>query len=580
MISRLIDYNHVPEKKKCDISFNLPISFINNRHELNNIVKNDLELIANVDTKSLYSHILSSKLNPSEELLTEWSKYYTTDINYLKDTQELIKSYTSVNVTPLERRLKINNTLDILQELESETGFYEKYKYIDVDLLKPLNKIPIILQYLTIYNLAAPVLSLAIPILMLILPFLILKFQGVRISITTYTEILINLFKNHVLGKIFTQFTNADWDKKVFAIFSIAFYFFNIYQNIRTCITFYKSIYKIKNHLNTINDFNSLAIDSINNIKKYCKNSYKGFIDANDKVKDVLYSFKNEIDQINMKKFNIIHVTKIGNILKCFYDLYDNVEYKAALYYAINLQYYIANIENVQLLLKHKFINCCKFSKKTTNFSNAYFAALINDKPITNTYSLKQNILITGPNAAGKTTMLKTTLFNIILSQQLGIGCYKKANINVYTYIHSYINIPDTSQRDSLFQAEARRCKEILDSLDISLSTERHFCIFDEIYSGTNPSEAIASAASFLTYIADKNIDFMLTTHYITLCNILTSNKKLINKHMEVINNTKNTYKLKDEISLVKGGIKVLEDLGYNTRIIADAKNIINKINI
>ena len=72
----------------------------------------------------------------------------------------------------------------------------------------------------------------------------------------------------------------------------------------------------------------------------------------------------------------------------------------------------------------------------------------------------------------------------------------------------------------------------------------------------------------------------MLTTHYITLCNILTNNKKLINKHMEVINNTKNTYKLKDEISLVKGGIKVLEDLGYNTKIIADAKNIINKINI
>ena len=71
---------------------------------------------------------MSSKLNPSEELLTKWSEYYTTDINYLKDTQELIKSYTPINMTPLERRLKINNTLDILQELESETGFYEKYK--------------------------------------------------------------------------------------------------------------------------------------------------------------------------------------------------------------------------------------------------------------------------------------------------------------------------------------------------------------------------------------------------------------------------------------------------------------------
>ena len=580
MISRLIDYNHVPEKKQCDISFNLPITFIKNRHKLNNIVKNDLELISNADTKSLYSNILSSKLNPSEELLTKWSEYYTTDINYLKDTQELIKTFTPMNITPVERKLHINNTLDILQELESETGFYEKYKYIDVDFLKKLNKIPMVLQHLTIYNLAAPVLSLAIPILMLILPFFILKFQGVGISITTYTQIMIKLFKNHVLGKIFTQFTNAGWDKKVFAIFSVGFYFFNIYQNIRTCSTFYKSIYKIKNHLSVINDFNSLAINSIDNIKKYCKNSYQGFVIANDKVKSILTCFKNEIDKINIKKFSIFHITKIGNILKCFYDLYDNLEYKAALHYAINLQYYIINIENIQTLLKHKYINCCKFSKKTTKFTGAYFAALINNKPITNNYSLKQHMLITGPNAAGKTTMLKTTLFNIILSQQLGIGCYKKASINVYTYIHSYINIPDTSQRDSLFQAEARRCKEILDSLNTSKINERHFCIFDEIYSGTNPSEAIASAASFLTYIANKNIDFLLTTHYITLCNILANNKKLINKHMEVINDKENTYKLKDEISLVKGGIKVLEDLGYNTKIIVDAKNIINQINI
>jgi DNA mismatch repair ATPase MutS len=121
---------------------------------------------------------------------------------------------------------------------------------------------------------------------------------------------------------------------------------------------------------------------------------------------------------------------------------------------------------------------------------------LINEKPITNNCRLDKNILITGPNAAGKTTILKTTLFNIILSQQLGLGCYKTATINVYKYIHSYLNIPDTSQRDSLFQAEARRCKEIVDCLLENNNKDRHFCIFDELYSGTNPSEAVASACS------------------------------------------------------------------------------------
>ena len=162
------------------------------------------------------------------------------------------------------------------------------------------------------------------------------------------------------------------------------------------------------------------------------------------------------------------------------------------------------------------------------------------------------------------------------------MGFYKKARINPYRYIHSYINIPDTSGRDSLFQAEARRCKEILDCIASSnLDTElnlRHFCIFDEIYSGTNPEEAIASAYSFLKYIAKSgNVDFILTTHYISLCKLLDNQPNMVNKQMQITDNN-NTYKLVKNISKLKGGIKVLEQLDYNAEIIADAKAILDKI--
>ena len=276
----------------------------------------------------------------------------------------------------------------------------------------------------------------------------------------------------------------------------------------------------------------------------------------------------------------ITHITKIGNILKCFYELYTNIKYKEALKYSIDLEYYLLNIKNIQDNILNKNLNFCKFTNSITSFSGSYFASLINEKPIKNDYKLDKQILITGPNAAGKTTILKTTLFNIILSQQIGIGCYKSANINIYKYIHSYINIPDTSQRDSLFQAEARRCKEILDSLSNSNSIDRHFCIFDEIYSGTNPSEAIASAYSFLSFIAKyKNLDYILTTHYISLCKLLEKNKNITNKQMKILNNN-STYKLKNGISNIKGGIKVLKELNYDEVIIKGANEIIDKINI
>ena len=58
-------------------------------------------------------------------------------------------------------------------------------------------------------------------------------------------------------------------------------------------------------------------------------------------------------------------------------------------------------------------------------------------------------------------------MINLILSQQIGFGCYdSKTKINAYNSFFSYLNITDTFQRDSLFQAEARRCLDIIQSLN------------------------------------------------------------------------------------------------------------------
>lgn len=195
----------------------------------------------------------------------------------------------------------------------------------------------------------------------------------------------------------------------------------------------------------------------------------------------------------------------------------------------------------------------------------------MNNNPIKNTIKLNKNLIITGPNASGKTTILKSTLINIIFTQQFGCGFYDSAKINPYKYIHCYINIPDTSGRDSLFQAEARRCKEILDIVN-SNKTDTHFCIFDELYSGTNPDEAVISATAFMEYlIKNKNVSCLLTTHYLKVAKKLNQNKSILNQHMVTtkINNTISySYILKEGISEIKGGINVLCDMNYPQEII------------
>ena len=567
------------------ILFKLPIIYIDKKYSLQENIKSDLELHNN-KSYSLYNYIFNPSSEYADKIIPMWSEYYTTDISFLNDTKYLIKNFKHIELDNSNNFTKnINNISEILNEIKEETGFYEKYKYIDINFFKFLNINPTFLQGMSLYNLTSPVISLMIPILMLIIPFFILKIQKIPISVHTYFNILMNVLKNHVIGKAIADFSKVGWDRRFFLLISVGFYFINIYQNIITCYTFYKNIYKIRDYLSSINNFLSYSINSITNLNKYCKSSYQPFIAKNESIKNTLQTFSIEITTIQLEKVNIKQITKIGNILRSFYQLFKNELYKGSIIYALHLNGYIENISNLQNNIKNKYINYCKFTKKESSFKEAYFAPLTNENPVKNTYNLNKNIVITGPNAAGKTTLLKTTLFNIILSQQIGVGFYKSALINPYKYIHSYINIPDTSERDSLFQAEARRCKEILDSIDKSDYLERHFCIFDEIYSGTNPTEAVASAFSFLNYISKfKDLDFMLTTHYILLCNMIDKNINIENNQMECINSKSKdliyTYKLKNGISNIKGGISVLKELNYSSDIIDLAKTTIKNMSI
>ena len=71
-----------------------------------------------------------------------------------------------------------------------------------------------------------------------------------------------------------------------------------------------------------------------------------------------------------------------------------------------------------------------------------------------------------------------------------------------------------------------------------------------------------------------KNVDCLLTTHFIQVCKNLEKNSRVMNYCMDNLKGQDankihvNTYKLKQGISLVKGGLQVLRDLNYPKEII------------
>jgi len=356
---------------------------------------------------------------------------------------------------------------------------------------------------------------------------------------------------------------------------------------------------KIHEQLFTTRDYLERTIQNMDIMEKQCIGfkTYESFIKVMQTHRAVCIKALKEFQEVSPNKLCFKKITQIGHTMKCFYYLYKNTEFKTALYYSFGFNGFLDNLNGVRQNMKMKYINACKYASisksksksnkkiSPTKFVDAYFPTLVHNNPVKNSYKLDKHILITGPNAAGKTTLLKTTIFNIILSQQIGYGFYKKAKLMPYDMIHCYINIPDTSARDSLFQAEAKRCKDILNKIDTIYNKNlRHFCVFDELYSGTNPYEAISSAYAFLKYLHKyDNVNFVLTTHFLDLCKRLEKEKKMHNYHMKIETNMddfKYTYKMIKGISEVKGGIKVLKDLDYPIDIINMTSTTLKELTI
>jgi DNA mismatch repair ATPase MutS len=299
-----------------------------------------------------------------------------------------------------------------------------------------------------------------------------------------------------------------------------------------------------------------------------------------------LEEYSKKLDKFTSFSYHPKKIGEIGHILKTFYELYDNETYNKTFLFTFGFHGYLENMVGCQKNIREKKMNHAQFiktsRKKKNVFKKSYYASLSHDLvPVKNDIVLKKNLIITGPNAAGKTTILKSTLLNIILTQQIGCGFYDSAKFHPYHHIHCYLNIPDTSGRDSLFQAEARRCKEIIDTID-SHKGELHFCIFDELFSGTNPEEAVISGTAFMTYLVkNKNLNCMLTTHFIDVCHHLEKNANIVNYKMDTRqqdDKIQYTYLLKKGISSVKGGFQVLRDMNYpreiikNTHLLSTAK--------
>ena len=630
----------------------------------------ETETDTDIAVKGLYHYVFSPTSVYGTDYLPIWSKYYTTDIAYLKNTQTLLEMFDNEllernivqnmgNAGSVEAFATMKETWTNFRGNSKLADFKEKFSYVETPFLSKLNTSSSFLQILSLYNISSPVIALLTPIIVLIIPFFILIMRGLSVSVSEYVEILKTIIGQHSVGRILNNFSEVSIEQKLYILMSVVFYGIQIYQNVMACIRFYNNIKLVHTHLHTINGY--LTATGVNMsymiqlIQTYHLSSYESFREELSDRYTLLNEVTTALTDISPFSVSVSKFFQIGYVMKNYYSLFSQTDLNELLEYSFGFNAYMEHLTACRSIVLSGMMNKCSFVatapviddtvtdtdtdadvtrplspiaevtetdgetdktdtseaqeasdvavteavlpppppaaiavKKTgiTKLTSQIYAPLKtrehhnNMAVIANDVSLDKQLVITGPNAAGKTTVIKTTLFNIILSQQIGYGFYDRAEINPYDFLHCYLNIPDTSGRDSLFQAESRRCMEILRCI-IDNPTKRHFCIFDELYSGTNPYEAVAAAYGYIDYISkNHNVDLILTTHYIELCELLEKRNSgaITNLHMSVSPTTgEYLYKIADGISTIKGGLKVLRDLDYPIEIVESARQIIDR---
>lgn len=555
--------------------YKIPIHYDGNKKKLHNSIIEDLEL-----NNSIYNTLCN---NQSSKICSAFirvvSEYYTNDKLFLKDNQKAIELMnTKTKYCSPEQTDMIVSFLD---DTINDEYFIEKFMYIDVECLSFLNENDMFMKIYSFIGISSPVFALLSPLFVLIMPFVMLKLNNVEISYSVYIQILGDIIQSKVFGKVILTEEGVKFEDKIYAFLCVGLYIYNIYQNIQKCIKYYENIVLIHKHIQGVSDFLSTTIPmmklSLSERVFYTSEPHNIYYKNMETHLPVLESLQEMLLSIKPFEMNMEEAFQLGLLYKTFYTIYSNKTIHTSLYYALGYQGYMSILNELYKNVGLKLLSNATFYKKSkkdkkVKFKNIVYPVLIKETTnVPNDITLDKNMILTGVNASGKTTMLKSVFINIILSQQMGIGSFSSFSFQPYDYLHCYINIIDTSDRYSLFQSECKKCQEIIQSIQEN-PNKKHFCVFDEIFSGTTPDEAIKCGYGFLTFLnSNPNIKFILTTHFMDLCKQLEddniSNYKMVSTIQD--KTLLHTYKLEKGMNDIQGSVEILRQLKFPEEVIS-----------
>ena len=520
--------------------------------------------------------IKGNKIDISDDVYKDTNiDKWISKLPILEGSQILIEKLVKHPINDEEMLKKRQNTIinydidiEILKEYENDIlWIYKIAEEINnnssIEILFPstfiINYINYIEQVLDLYHLYKiyfiPATSILYPLSAFIAPYLYLtNYLKMNISITSYIEIFYNIIKH--LFKTTGNF-RTDITKFISIFLYVGVYLYNMYQTYEIALFLHNTKYKLHAKMQGLVHFIRHSQNIMKNLPSNIITPYFNISETYQRI------------NINNSMTDIYRIWKDDSIKKDISSLLKTI-------YAIDV------IETINKLLLSGEWSKVSYSTRTLLWDAKN--PILKDDQIANPINLDKNIIVTGPNAGGKTTYVKTILANVILAQTIGITYSLRSQIILYDTINSFMRVSDILGTRSYFEAEAEYCLNMINkAVEISNKNKKGLFLMDEPMHSTPPTEGMATAYAVIEYLSKLNgITLIITTHFHRLVKLEELYPtKFINLSVDAIpHNNKYIfpYKIKRGYSYLCIAIELLDIKEFPSIIIDNAIKMKNKI--